>query len=55
MDLREFLGTCGLNHKFVINYGNFVAPLSPLLKKRGQMEMDSTLTADVWRITCTVC
>ena len=31
--LRQFLGTCGFHHKFVINYADFVAPLSPVLKK----------------------
>ena len=31
--LRQFLGTCGIHHKFVINYADFVAPLSPMLKK----------------------
>jgi len=32
--LRQFLGTCRFYHKFVINYAYFVAPLSPMLKKR---------------------
>jgi hypothetical protein len=27
------LGTCGFHHKFVINYADFVAPFSPMLKK----------------------
>ena len=31
-ELRQFLGTCGILHKFVINYPDFVAPLSPMLK-----------------------
>jgi hypothetical protein len=31
--LRQFLGTCGLHYKFVIFYADFVAPLSPVLKK----------------------
>ena len=31
--MRQFLGICGFRHKFVINYADFVAPLSPLLKK----------------------
>jgi hypothetical protein len=31
--LRQFLGTCGFHHKFVVNYAAFVAPFSPMLKK----------------------
>jgi len=31
--LRQFLGICGFHHKVVINYADFVAPLSPMLKK----------------------
>jgi hypothetical protein len=31
--LRQFLGTCGFHHKFVVNYAAFAAPFSPLLKK----------------------
>jgi len=31
--MRQFLGTCGFDHKFVINYPDFAAPLSPMLKK----------------------
>jgi len=31
--LRQFLATCGFHRKFVINYADFVAPLSPMLKK----------------------
>ena len=45
--LRQFLGTCGFRSKFVTNDGYFVAPLSPMLNERGQMEMDSLLTAGV--------
>jgi hypothetical protein len=33
--LQQFLGTCGFHHKFVINYADFVVPLSPVLKKGG--------------------
>jgi hypothetical protein len=31
--LRQFLGICGFHHNFVLNYADFVAPLSPMLKK----------------------
>ena len=31
--MQQFLDTCGFHHKFVINYADFVAPLSPMLKK----------------------
>jgi hypothetical protein len=31
--MRQFLGTCGFHHKFIINYVDFLAPLSPTLKK----------------------
>jgi len=31
--LRQFLGTCGFHHKFVLNYADFVAPFSPMLQK----------------------
>jgi hypothetical protein len=31
--MRKFLGICGFHRKFVINYADFVATLSPMLKK----------------------
>jgi hypothetical protein len=44
-ELRQFLGTCEFRNKFVRNYADFVDPLSLTLKKRGQREMDSSLSA----------
>jgi len=58
--LRQFLGTWGFHNKFVINYADFVAPLSPMLKKvsngNGQLSysrrlknyVNSLLTASTW-------
>jgi hypothetical protein len=42
--LRQFLGTCGFHHKLVLNYADFVAPLSPMLKKRKESNGNGQLT-----------
>jgi hypothetical protein len=31
--LRQFLGTANYHHRFIVNYGDYVAPLLLLLKK----------------------
>jgi hypothetical protein len=33
--LRQFLGVRNYHHRFIFNYTSFVAPLLPLLKKKG--------------------
>jgi hypothetical protein len=41
--LRQFLGTCGFHHKFVINYAALVAPFSAMLKKGVKWEWTDQL------------
>ena len=41
--LRQFLGTCGFHHKFVINFADFVAPMVLMLKKGVKWEWTAQL------------